>query len=121
MTTNTKYKNLLEQAYADYLNDYEKDNSIGIVIVKEDGQQVYEKASIWLFQILSISDQEFATNRGIKIESREITWEEKIQWVMKNTDVELENLYITEEANKPTTPTIISSISYNGNTETQYK
>jgi len=29
---------------------------------------------------------------------RELTWEEKIQWVMKNTDVELENLYITEAA-----------------------
>ena len=29
---------------------------------------------------------------------RELTWEEKIQWVMRNTDVELENLYITEAA-----------------------
>jgi thymidylate synthase len=29
---------------------------------------------------------------------RELTWEEKIQWVMKNTDVEMENLYITEAA-----------------------
>jgi len=29
---------------------------------------------------------------------RELTFEEKIQWVMKNTDVELENLYITEAA-----------------------
>lgn len=29
---------------------------------------------------------------------RELTWEEKIQWVMKYTDVELENLHITEAA-----------------------
>jgi thymidylate synthase len=29
---------------------------------------------------------------------RELTFEEKIQWVMENTDVELENLYITEAA-----------------------
>ena len=29
---------------------------------------------------------------------RELTFEEKIQWVMKNTDVEMENLAITEAA-----------------------
>lgn len=29
---------------------------------------------------------------------REMTWEEQVQWVMKNTDVEMENLYITEAA-----------------------
>ncbi len=33
-----------------------------------------------------------------------MTWEEQLQWVMRNTDVELENLAITEEAAKPTTP-----------------
>jgi len=36
---------------------------------------------------------------------REMTWEEQVQWVMKNTDVELENLYIVEEIAKPSTPT----------------
>ena len=35
---------------------------------------------------------------------RPMTWEEKIQWVMKNTDVELENLAITEEASSSRTP-----------------
>jgi len=35
---------------------------------------------------------------------RQMTWEEKVQWVLKNTDVELENLYITEEVYKETTP-----------------
>ena len=32
-----------------------------------------------------------------KISEREMTWEERVQWVMKYTDVEWENLYITEE------------------------
>jgi len=36
--------------------------------------------------------------------TRELTWEERVQWVMKNTDVEWENLYIVEEIAKPTTP-----------------
>ncbi len=35
---------------------------------------------------------------------REMTWEEQVQWVMKNTDVEMENLYIVEEVAKETTP-----------------
>jgi thymidylate synthase len=35
---------------------------------------------------------------------REMTWEEQVHWVMKNTDVELENFYITEEVYKETTP-----------------
>jgi hypothetical protein len=38
---------------------------------------------------------------------REMTWEERVQWVMKNTDVEWENFYIVEEVYKPTTPTHI--------------
>lgn len=36
---------------------------------------------------------------------REMTWEERVQWVMKNTDVEWENLYIVEEVYKQSTPT----------------
>ena len=35
---------------------------------------------------------------------REMTWEQQVQWVMKNTDVEWENLYV-EEVAKDTTPT----------------
>ena len=38
-------------------------------------------------------------------ETRPMTWEEQVQWVMRNTDVELENLYIVEEVYKETTPT----------------
>ena len=36
---------------------------------------------------------------------KEMTWEQQVQWVMKNTDVEWENLYIVEEVAKDTTPT----------------
>lgn len=38
---------------------------------------------------------------------REMTWKEQVEWVMKYTDVEWENLYITEEVFKDTTPTHI--------------
>jgi thymidylate synthase len=36
---------------------------------------------------------------------RQMTWEEKIQWVIKNTDIEMDNVLITEESYKKTTPT----------------
>ena len=42
---------------------------------------------------------------------REMTWEERVQWVMKNTDVEWENLYIVEEVAKDTTPTHMLCVS----------
>jgi len=50
---------------------------------------------------------------GFQIYTRELTWEEQVQWVMKNTDVELENLYIVEEIAKETTPKRAISLMWN--------
>jgi len=50
---------------------------------------------------------------GFQVYTRELTWEEQVQWVMKNTDVELENLYIVEEIAKDTTPKIAISLMWN--------
>jgi thymidylate synthase len=36
---------------------------------------------------------------------RQMTWEEKIQWVIKNTGLEMDNVLITKELYKKTTPT----------------
>ena len=41
---------------------------------------------------------------GFQVYTRELSWEEQVKWVMKNTDVEWENLYIVEEVAKDTTP-----------------
>lgn len=50
---------------------------------------------------------------GFQVYTRELTWEEQVQWVMKNTNVELENLYIVEEIAKPTTPKRAISLMFN--------
>lgn len=50
---------------------------------------------------------------GFQVYTRELTWEEKVQWVMKNTDVEMENFYIVEEAAKETTPKRAISLMWN--------
>jgi thymidylate synthase len=50
---------------------------------------------------------------GFQVYTRELTWEEQVQWVMKNTDVEWENLYIVEEISKDTTPKRTISLMWN--------
>jgi len=50
---------------------------------------------------------------GFQVYTRELTWEEQVQWVMKNTDVEWENLYIVEEIAKPSTPKRAISLMWN--------
>jgi hypothetical protein len=55
------------------------------------------------------------------MQRREMTWEEQVQWVMRNTNVELENLYITEEIAKSTTPTHIVTTQVGEETVTTYE
>ena len=50
---------------------------------------------------------------GFQMYTRELTWEEQVQWVLKNTDVELENLYIVEEIAKDSTPKRAVSLMWN--------
>ena len=66
------------------------------------------------------SDNNFANKWGVVYEERKLTWDEQVQWVMKNTDVEWENLYIVEEITKDTTPKLAISITYNNKTIESY-
>jgi thymidylate synthase len=50
---------------------------------------------------------------GFQVYTRELTWEEQVQWVMKNTDIEMENLYIVEEIDKDSTPKRAISLMWN--------
>ena len=45
-----------------------------------------------------------ACHAFVQFNCRPLTFEQKLQWVMRNTNVEMENLAITEEAYKETTP-----------------
>ena len=109
-----KYNQLIDKAYKDYSLDYEKDNSIGssLLVARTDGKSTYRKPDREMFEAMIRHDESFAKMRGVNINSREMTWEETVQWVMRYTDVELENLYIVEEAHKPTTPRKIVQIEY---------
>jgi thymidylate synthase len=50
---------------------------------------------------------------GFQVYTRELSFEEQVQWVMRNTNVELENLYIVEEIAKPSTPKRAISLMWN--------
>jgi len=50
---------------------------------------------------------------GFQVYTRELTWEEQVQWVMKNTGVEWENAYIVEEVAKESTPKRAVSLMWN--------
>lgn len=50
---------------------------------------------------------------GFQIYTRELTMDEKIKWVMSNVDLPLENVAITEETAKETTPQRAISLMFN--------
>ena len=50
---------------------------------------------------------------GFQVYTRELSLEERIQWVMKNRDIELDNLIITEEAFSERTPQRAISLMWN--------
>lgn len=60
------------------------------------------------------SDSNFSKKWDLKIAEKDLSFDDKIQWVMKYTDVEMENLYITEEASKETTPNKLFIIVHRG-------
>jgi thymidylate synthase len=50
---------------------------------------------------------------GFQVYTRELSLDERIQWVIKNRDIELDNLIITEEAFSERTPTRAISLMWN--------
>lgn len=65
-------------------------------------------------------DASLAKEVGISIEERELSWEEQVRWVIENTDVELENLYIVEEIAKPSTPSRVTIVKARNETVELY-
>jgi hypothetical protein len=120
---NTKYNDLLSAAYANYEKAYEADNTLGLTLLVAftDGRKAYKKPSLGQFEALISINKIIAEKWQAKIETRDMTWEERVQWVMKYTGTDWENLSITEEAQKPTTPTRVTILTYNGQSGFKYE
>lgn len=106
-----KYNQIIDEAYENYVQKCNEDKWMKEIVLdlpfpnKSYGLFTQEE-----FINKTKTDDGFSNTWGLKIEERDMTWEERVQWVMKYTDVELENLYIVEEAHKETSPTRISTI-----------
>jgi hypothetical protein len=109
-----KYNQIIDAVYEIYINKLnynEKDCHVDDLINKPNKTFVPYNQEEFINKFKT--DQEFSERWGLKIEERELSWEERVQWVMKNTDVEWENLYIVEEINKESSPTKLITLTYN--------
>ena len=107
---NEKFNQVIDEVYNYYLETH-KDEPF----ILEDEMDLSKDE----FVKKATNNYGFGYLFGISINERNLTFEEQIEWVMRYTDVEMENLYITEEVYKPTTPTKIVTLFYKGE-ETQY-
>jgi len=97
------YNQLIDDAYENYLNTHEYESFIMSDEMNLTKDEFIKKVN---------SSYGFANIFGLDIDKKEMTWDEKVQWVIKNTDVEWENVYIVEEAHKETTPTKVITMTY---------
>lgn len=74
-----RYNQIIDDAYKTYENTYEKDNSIGLVLLEAriDGKTSYRKPTKEQFIDMIQADDEFAKKWGVKISERELSLEER--------------------------------------------
>ena len=72
---------IIDEAWEDYSNEYDKDNSIGLTLLVKitDGTSRYCKPSKDQFTGMILHDNLFANMRGFKIEERELTRDERFK------------------------------------------
>jgi len=107
-----KYNRLIDEAYDHYLKTHEYESFIMADEMNLTKDKFIEKIKLYYG---------FSHLFGVEITEEEMTWDEKVQWVMKNTDVEWENLYIVEEAHKETTPTKVITLKYKNQVVKHYE
>ena len=78
---NKEQEELLDVAYENYSKEYEKDNSIGMCILfkRLDGKSTYRKPNKEMFVDLCTYDKTFSEKWGLKIEERELSFEERCE------------------------------------------
>ena len=105
MKFNSKTPQIIDEVYDNYLKTHKDEPFILDDEMDLTKDEFVKKAT---------NNHGFAFLFGFELKERNLTFEEQIQWVMKYTDVEMENLYITEEVYKPTTPTKKIRLLYRG-------
>ena len=74
-----RYNQIIDEVYENYSKEYEKDNSIGILLLvkRVDNKLVYRKPGRETFIGLCKYDKSFSEKWGLKIEERELSLSER--------------------------------------------
>ena len=119
---NEKYTGLIKQAFNEFADSHWTPGDPNGKLLSEQLASVKPMMhDLESFEAEARRNPEFAKQWGLTFETRDLTWEETVQWVMKYTDVELENLYIVEEAAKDTTPKKLTTLTYKDQTASIYE
>jgi len=83
---NEKINQMIDEAYENYSQAYEKDNSVGLTLLVKltDGMPVYRKPTIDMFVAMCTYDENFSEKWGLKIEERELSAKERWDWYGEN-------------------------------------
>jgi hypothetical protein len=122
---------LLDVAYENYSKEYEKDNSIGVcLLVKRlDGKSTYRKPNKEMFVDLCTYDKTFSEKWGLKIEERELSAHERLEWVKMNLpNIDVNGFVNNDEYShkwietlNDNIPTRLITITYNDKTIESYE
>ena len=108
---------IIDEAYENYSKEYEKDNSIGmcLLVARMDGKSTYRKPNKEMFVDLCTHDKTFSEKWGLKIEERELSLEEELEYMMGKV--------FSEEAltHQVNIPTRLITITYNKKTIESYE
>jgi len=117
---------IIDEAYENYSKEYEKDNSIGLTLLVQrlDGKSVYRKPDKQMFVAMCTYDKTFSEKCGLKIEERELSYEERFEYshsvrglyYLNKTQKQIE-----EDLNYENIPTKLITITYNKKTIENYE
>lgn len=121
-------KQLINQAYENYSEEYEKDNSVGLSLLvhRVDGRTSYRKPDIEMFESMCTHDKNFSEKWGLKIEKRELNLSERYKiWFRNNYETGMEyNEEVVPDFSKDyyePTPTKLITVTYNNETIEVYE
>jgi hypothetical protein len=113
-----KYNQIIDEAYENYSKEYEKDNSIGmcLLVARMDGKKTYRKPNKEMFVGLCTHDKTFSEKRGLKIEEKELSLDERKSIYEKEYTDGIEvpnNNWLNSKLTTRNIPTKLITITYN--------
>ena len=122
-----KYNQIINEVYENYSKEYEKDNSIGILMLvkRVDNELVYKKLDKERFTGLCEHDKSFSEKWGLKIEERELSLEEQIdlalEWGHDSFDLDMAMCNSEDGLTEYGIPTRVFTVTYNNETIDVYE